>query len=59
MFSLVKFDNDEYEVIPSNKVKVIQGTDCLVKYKNGAKYHAYLLDTAGIILFADHVIIIK
>lgn len=47
MFSLVKFEGGEHSVVSSKKVKIIQEKDCIVKFKNGCKYQAYLLETAG------------
>lgn len=47
MYSLVKFDNGAREVLPSKRVKIIQGKDCIIKYKNGAKYTGCLIDISG------------
>lgn len=47
MYSLVQFEGGEYYVLPSKQVKLIQGKDCIIKYKNGTKYTGYLVDTSG------------
>lgn len=47
MYSLVQFDSGEFYVSLSKRVKIIQGKDCIIKYKNGAKYNGRLIDTSG------------
>lgn len=47
MYSLVKFDNGEYYVLPSKQVKIIQGKNCIIKYKNRAKYSGCLIEISG------------
>lgn len=47
MFSLVKFDNDVYTVLPSRRVKLIKKKTCIVKYPGGGNYNAHLIDTSG------------
>lgn len=49
MFSLVKFDNGEYSVLLTKRIKIIQNKNCVVRYIGEAKYRANLLDTSGII----------
>ncbi|KAK0158083.1 hypothetical protein PV327_011147 [Microctonus hyperodae] len=44
MFALVRFDNGLHYVLPSKRVTIIQGKNCIAKYKNGAKYNGYLID---------------
>ncbi|XP_071579921.1 uncharacterized protein [Temnothorax nylanderi] len=46
MFSLVKFDSGEHYVLPSKRVKIIQGKNCVIKYKNGGKYSGCLIDVS-------------
>lgn len=46
MYSLVKFDNQEYLITLSKKVKIVQGETCLIKTK-GSSYQGYLLNTDG------------
>lgn len=47
MYSLVQFDNDEYAVMPSKRIKIVQGGNCIVKYIGGAKYNATLIHSSG------------
>lgn len=47
MFSLVQFDNDETCILPSKRVKITHGQNCIVKYPSGTKYNAELLETSG------------
>ena len=47
MFSLVQFDNGEYSILPSKRVKLVQGKNCIVKYTGGGKYNADLIDSSG------------
>lgn len=49
MFSLVQFDNGEYYILPSKRVKV-QGKNCIVKYTGGGMYSADLIDFSGKLL---------
>ncbi|KAK0169705.1 hypothetical protein PV328_010349 [Microctonus aethiopoides] len=37
MFALVQFDNDGHCVLPSERVTIIQGKNCVLKYKNDSK----------------------
>lgn len=46
MFSLVKFDNGEYSILSTKRVKMLEGNNC--RYIGGAKYKANLLDSSGI-----------
>ncbi|XP_029159005.1 uncharacterized protein LOC114931205 [Nylanderia fulva] len=48
MFSLVQFDNGEYSILPSKRVKIVQGKDCIIKYTGGGKYSADLIDSSDI-----------
>lgn len=50
MFSLVQFDNGEYYILPSKRVKVVQGKNCIVKYTGGGMYNANLIDFSGKLL---------
>lgn len=47
MYSLVKFDSGEHYVLSSKRVKIIQGKDCIIKYRNGTKYSGCLIDISG------------
>lgn len=47
MYSLVQFENGELYVAGKNKITVVKGADCLVKYKNGAKYKASIIKSDG------------
>jgi len=47
MYSLVKFDSGEHYVLPSKRVKIIQGKNCIIKYKNGAKYSGCLIEISS------------
>jgi len=46
MFSLVQFDNGEYSILPSKRVKVVRGKNCIVKYIGGGKYNAKLINSS-------------
>lgn len=47
MFSLVKFDNGEYSVLSTKRVRLIEGKKCSVRYSGGSMYSACILDTSG------------
>lgn len=47
MFSLVQFDNGETCILPSKRVKITEGQNCIVKYPSGTKYNADLLEMSG------------
>ncbi|KAK0076137.1 hypothetical protein PV325_005823 [Microctonus aethiopoides] len=44
MFALVRFDNCAHYVLPSKRVKIIQGKNCVAKHRNGAKYNGYVME---------------
>lgn len=50
MFSLVQFDNGEYYILQSKRVKIVQGKNCIVKYTGGGMYNADLIDSSGKLL---------
>jgi len=45
MYSLVKFDSGKHYVSQSKRIKIIQGKNCVIKYK-GAKYSDCLIDSS-------------
>jgi len=47
MYSLVKFDSGKHYVSQSKRIKIIQRKNCIIKYKNGAKYSGCLIDSSG------------
>lgn len=56
MFSLVQFDNGEYCVLPTKRVKRVHGSNCIVKYIGGAKYNANILEQRGKIFISCRMI---
>lgn len=54
MYSLVQFDSGEHYVLQSKRVKIIQGKNCIIKYKNGTKYSGCLVKTSGMFIKKYH-----